>query len=277
MEKKTRHRIIGMLVVAASVIILLPVFQGPKTPLAEADVVKAPPFPNQDVQVSTNTPQPTTSPATPVEIPVAPAELPASKPEQSIAEVKETPTPAIEPVANAKDTLSEETIAATPTVENKPAAQATPEVSKPKAAAHPKVASNKKVNVASSSVHSKALKVGEVKMYVPSKQVLQQVKPYVANSHLAMDKNGLLQLKDAAWVIQLGSFKNKANALHLVNQLRANGYRAFIQQVSSFLGEDIRVYVGPELKQASARAVANRLEQDLHVHGIVVSYKPLAL
>jgi len=65
--------------------------------------------------------------------------------------------------------------------------------------------------------------------------------------------------------------------LRLVNQLRASGYRAFIQQVATLEGNSTRVFVGPETKFASAHALANQLESSMRLHGIVISYKPLAL
>jgi len=98
-----------------------------------------------------------------------------------------------------------------------------------------------------------------------------------ANRHQPLDNNGLLQLKKSAWVIQLGSFKEKSNALRMVNKLRASGYRAFIQHVSGNGGQNTRVFVGPEQQQASARIVASELESNLKLHGIVISYKPFSL
>src|SRR5262249_49589734 len=95
--------------------------------------------------------------------------------------------------------------------------------------------------------------------------------------NMATNDNGLVDLSKAAWVIQLGSFKNKANALRLVNQLRANGYHAFIQKISTTFGEHTRVFVGPENKRMTANALANRLESEMHVKGIVISYQPLTL
>lgn len=93
----------------------------------------------------------------------------------------------------------------------------------------------------------------------------------------ALFANDISDLKNEAWAVQIGSFKNKANALRLVDQLRADGYRAFIQQVSSAFGQNIRVLIGPESKRDAAYALASRLKSDLHIHGIVVSYKPLTL
>lgn len=88
---------------------------------------------------------------------------------------------------------------------------------------------------------------------------------------------GLLKLNSATWVLQIGSYKNKTNALRVVNQLRANGYRAFLQQITTALGNHTRVFVGPEAKRTTARALADRLHSEMHIQAIVVSYKPLAV
>ena len=104
-------------------------------------------------------------------------------------------------------------------------------------------------------------------------RVLKMHPASTVSKPLHIDSNGLFKLKSAVWVIQMGSFKNKENALHLVNKLRINGYRAFIQQVASYT----EVFVGPENKQNSARALKNKLEAELHMSGIVISYKPLKL
>jgi cell division septation protein DedD len=71
----------------------------------------------------------------------------------------------------------------------------------------------------------------------------------------------------------LGSYKNKASALRLVNRLRANGYSAFIQQASA----ETSVYVGPETKENIARSIATRLEYEMKLQVFVISYKPLTL
>lgn len=88
-----------------------------------------------------------------------------------------------------------------------------------------------------------------------------------------LDDNGLFKLKNPVWVIQIGSFQNKTNALKLVNKVRAKGYPAFIQQIAA----NTRVYVGPESKQASARKLADHLKNELQLNGVVISYKPLTL
>jgi cell division septation protein DedD len=87
----------------------------------------------------------------------------------------------------------------------------------------------------------------------------------------------IIDLKKAIWVVHMGTFKNENKARHLVNQLRQQGYRAFIQSNTSVLGNEVRVYVGPEFKRASALTLAKQIENQAHVRGRVVNFKPFIL
>lgn len=110
------------------------------------------------------------------------------------------------------------------------------------------------------------------------KKTATTVKLTKAEALAPLSKNGLFDLKKPAWIIQIGSFKNKTNAMRLVNRLRSNGYKAFVQHIeNSAFGETIRVYVGPEDQQSAAHELADKMEKELHVAGIVISYKPLSL
>jgi DedD protein len=102
-------------------------------------------------------------------------------------------------------------------------------------------------------------------------------KPALPVVTASLDDDGLIKLKSAVWVIQIGNFKNKTNALKMVNELRSNGYRAFIQQFSSAFGEHTSVFVGPENNPSAARTLADRLKNEMHIQGMVISYKPLTL
>ncbi len=82
------------------------------------------------------------------------------------------------------------------------------------------------------------------------------------------------ELKSAVWVVQLGSFKNKANALKLVNKLRSGGYHAFMESSHSNI---TRVLVGPEAKKAEAKKLADQVNTATHLQGMIITYKPLTL
>ena len=283
MERTTKHRILGILVVMGLVIILLPLFQGGKDVPTETVSMKAPPFPDQSVQVTANSTETEDSSESLNSTPVASDNairqddiISATHP--SIINAQEAPdithsSPDTQAKTVNKAPLTD--LAPTPTPENNGVqAQIITDVVKSNAPIKQNavIAANKLDPTAQDND-------GQSDKLVPSKKALQLAKHtrnpqvQVTTDHQSMDSDGLVKLTNAVWVIQLGSFKNKTNALRLVNQLRASGYRAFIQQVAS----NIRVYVGPEYKQASARALADKLESNLHIRGIVISYQPLTL
>lgn len=72
--------------------------------------------------------------------------------------------------------------------------------------------------------------------------------------------------RDNNWVVQLGAFKNQANAKRLVNKLRAQGYHAFTHEV----GSTLRVYV-----PAADKNTAKQLAQKTEIRGVIVAYDPM--
>lgn len=334
MDRTTKHRILGIVVVIGLVVILLPLFQGGKDAPTDVTVVKAPPFPEQSVQMTADTtdvqnaaPAPISNPqsatetktadssATPVVAPVdsankdaQPASAPKVTPVAANIKTDTTPvTPAKTTVVAVKTDLPKSDLPQPPPLSptdldktkvaamNAQAANDDMPVQKTDQILAPSdedaIVDTKKINKAV----KKASKVAEYKIIEESrlipkaKKVAHVTKRDVTNVHktkpvatpyvqqASLNNNGLISLKAAGWVIQMGSFKNKTNALRLVNQLRAGGYRAFIQHTASSFGDSTRVFVGPEYKQASAFALADRLENDMHLRGIVISYKPLTL
>lgn len=74
-----------------------------------------------------------------------------------------------------------------------------------------------------------------------------------------------------AWVVQAGSFSDKAKASELAGKLKGKGYRA--QVVKS--GEAWKVVVGPELDKEAARSLSGRLNGEAGVSGAwVAPWKP---
>jgi DedD protein len=233
MEKQTKHRILGVFVMIALVIILLPLFQSGKELPSEKVIVKAPPFPDQSLQVA-STPD-------------------ASEPME--AEMDSTPN---------NDLMG---------------------VSRPSVISSQSVASNTVANVAVDEINQVNKVQEPPKVELENKAEVKELAPVFKDKNMTTrvrltkkNENSLINLKQRIWVIQIGSFKNKTNALQLANKLRAHGYQAFIQQsASAFGGNTTRVFVGPESKQNAARALASRLENQLHIKGVVLNYKPLTL
>jgi DedD protein len=156
---------------------------------------------------------------------------------------------------------------ATPTVENVMAANS----------AHP--AETVTTTVTKTVVAAVAPKVVSKPKVVAAKTVKTPVVKTVAhnttpNNTPGPDAKQLAEMKKG-WIVQLGSFKNKLNAERLTNSLRAKGYKAFTIETKS--NGQTRVLVGPEFRQVAAATLASKIQQDINMRGIVMTYQPLAL
>lgn len=187
MEKQTKHRILGLVVIIALFIILLPFFQGIKEIPGENTLITSPPFPDKPADVSADA-------TTTTELKL---------PEEKIKPQDDSQLP-----------------------------------------------------------NTDKAKISRYRI--------------IETTELAPKEDAMLTLSSAAWVVQIGSFKNKIHALQLVNNLRANGYHAFVQDIS-MPDESTRVYVGPEQNHANALVLADRLQNHMHIKGVIMSYKPLTL
>lgn len=116
----------------------------------------------------------------------------------------------------------------------------------------------------------------------PTKSDFQKIKP-VKKAILIQTPKSTSSHKDpvfynkVAWVVQLGSFKDKNNAHKLANRLRAAGFSAFTREIQAKQGNQLRVYVGPEFKQFAAVKLSSKIEHELNLKGIVIPYRPLRL
>jgi len=75
-----------------------------------------------------------------------------------------------------------------------------------------------------------------------------------------------------AWVVQLGSFSEEANAEVLNKELRQAGFAAFVEPLKQNNSLIYRVRVGPELLRADAEKLQNQLRVKLKLDGIIVKY-----
>jgi cell division septation protein DedD len=73
------------------------------------------------------------------------------------------------------------------------------------------------------------------------------------------------------WVVQLGSFSSKANAEKLVERVRAEGFSAYKEAISSSGATIHRVRVGPFLERDEAIRVDGLIGERLSVDGVVMS------
>ncbi len=78
-----------------------------------------------------------------------------------------------------------------------------------------------------------------------------------------------------AWVVQLGTFGNSANAKRLILRLRKKGFDAYIRKSKGSNGKFYtKVFVGPELLKKRILRVKQRLQSDVHINGLVRPYTP---
>lgn len=77
-----------------------------------------------------------------------------------------------------------------------------------------------------------------------------------------------------AWVVQLASFQESANAETLRDKLRAAGYKSYVTYRPDQNDELARVFVGPELERKTSEALVGKLKEEFKLEGFVVRYAP---
>jgi DedD protein len=77
-----------------------------------------------------------------------------------------------------------------------------------------------------------------------------------------------------AWVIHLGSFKNKDNVEQLLKKLKAKGYIAFTKPIKTKQGTLTKVIIGPELIKSSLVNKLPALNKLTGIQGKVAYFEP---
>ena len=75
-----------------------------------------------------------------------------------------------------------------------------------------------------------------------------------------------------AWGVQLGSFSDRAKAVALRDQLRADGYQSVLTDVKGLTGVSTRVAVGPMIERDDATRLERELEKRYGMDVIVVVF-----
>lgn len=75
------------------------------------------------------------------------------------------------------------------------------------------------------------------------------------------------------WVVQIGTFANKANVERMRTQLSSKGYKVSTQVVQLASGPATRVRVGPYGRKTQADTMRKRIESDLGLKGSVLAVK----
>ena len=75
-----------------------------------------------------------------------------------------------------------------------------------------------------------------------------------------------------AWVVQVGSFSQRDNAMALRDKLRKKKYPGFVERVKGKNGAIYRVRVGPEASRTEAEKTMQKLRKQLKVYGVVMRH-----
>jgi DedD protein len=82
-----------------------------------------------------------------------------------------------------------------------------------------------------------------------------------------------LDIKDAGWVVQLGSFRYEKNVNELISILKNAGYRVYSEPVRTKVGVLIKVFVGPELERQKLEQALPHLEELTKLKGKITAYE----
>ncbi|MEM1091889.1 MAG: SPOR domain-containing protein [Pseudomonadota bacterium] len=80
------------------------------------------------------------------------------------------------------------------------------------------------------------------------------------------------QARLKGWMVQMGSFNSRNNAMALRDKLRGGGYSAHLSDAGAGASARYRVRVGPELDEDAARATRERLREQFGLSGMVVDH-----
>lgn len=260
MEKKKLHRVVGILILTAVVIIILPLVTGkngvPESKTLSMEVpagsraVKL--ADTSSVPQATAVPEPQGASSALAAVPDSDDQPPAVNPPAAAAEEPATPVPA-------------EAVPPTPPAAMPPAQTPTPGAGSGSGDVSAPAPSADTAPPAAASAPASAPAAAPAS--APD-----------ANSAAAKKPAALSAVVASAWAVQMGHFHNHTNAVRLANRLRNAGFNAFTRQVVSRNGVvSTRVYVGPESAQASARRVSTDIHAQTKLQGMVVPFEALAL
>lgn len=90
----------------------------------------------------------------------------------------------------------------------------------------------------------------------------------------ASEIEGMATQGQLGWVVQLGSFAEKKNAIELRNKVNAAGFQSFVDQVSSSNGKTMyRLRVGPLMEKMDAEKTQTEIKTKLRLNGLIKSHE----
>jgi DedD protein len=103
------------------------------------------------------------------------------------------------------------------------------------------------------------------------KAIPPSVAPSSSREEASSSKTDMKQVANA-WVVQVGSFSSRKNALALRDKIREQGHASFVEEIKGEKGMIYRVRVGPELTRDLAEDLKAKLQKQLKLKGLVLKY-----
>lgn len=83
------------------------------------------------------------------------------------------------------------------------------------------------------------------------------------------------QFERSAWVLRLGTFRNKPNVDALLAKLEEAGFTTFVKPVEAKAGTLYRVFVGPELEKSKLEKAQKTLKELTGLDGKITEFTPV--
>ena len=77
-----------------------------------------------------------------------------------------------------------------------------------------------------------------------------------------------------SWVLQVGSFRDKATANDLVNRLLKDDYQAFVREKKDSKGSLSRVFVGPKVLKKKLVQEKSAIDKKYGVDSLLIRFEP---
>ena len=91
----------------------------------------------------------------------------------------------------------------------------------------------------------------------------------------ATQVDALAQKGQLGWVVQLGSFSAKDNAIELRNKVKAAGFSGFVDRIKNSKGENrYRLRVGPLMEKKDAEKAQAGISNRLKIPGLIKTHEP---
>lgn len=110
---------------------------------------------------------------------------------------------------------------------------------------------------------------GSSEKTVKTNATSNNVQKPLKQAHSKLDAENLPE----AWVLQIASFQEKANAEKLKDKLLADKFAAYIKAFDLPDGRSYRVLVGPEISKDRAKVLSRQIEKSQGLKSIITRYK----